>query len=268
MLGSDLVEYLRSQGEEVAEFHRGNINLDPLSNPLARRFVGFDVVVNCVAYTNVDDAEDEQTLALKTNALIPMKLAFQISSQKTRLIHISTDYVFDGNKGSPYLPSDPISPVSIYGHTKAQAEIALLDKFSRIQIIRTSWLYGANGKCFPKTIAEKLRSGQDVRVVSDQFGTPTHTLDLAQFIHRAGKEKLENNILHGVSQGSTSWFEFAQAIAAQIPGSGAVHPVPSAEYPTKAPRPLDSTLEPSELPGFSMPHWREAWEKASSRILP
>lgn len=267
MLGSDLVEYLKYQGESVTAFHRGNLDLEPGSGKKLTEINSFDVVVNCVAYTKVDMAEDEPEKAHLANVLIPVTLAVELQDQPTRLIHISTDYVFDGKKGSPYLPEDKRSPVGVYGKTKAMGEELLLEGFSNTQVVRTSWLYGANGKCFPKTIAKKLQEGHDVAVVSDQFGTPTHTLDLAEFIYRAGKEELREKILHGVSQGSTSWFDFATAIAAQIPGSGAVKPVSTAEYPTKAPRPLDSTLEPSELPGFTMPHWREAWEKASSRIL-
>ena len=265
MLGSDLVEYLDSQGESVTGFHRNNLDLES-EGPLAALF-GFDVVVNCIAYTKVDLAEDEPEKAHLANVLIPARLARDLKDQPTRLIHISTDYVFDGNKGSPYLPNDKRSPLGVYGKTKAMGEELLLEEFSNTQVIRTSWLYGKHGKNFPKTIAAKLLAGEDVGVVSDQFGSPTHTLDLSEFIYRAGRAPMTDRILHGVSLGSASWFEFAQAIAASIGSSGAVRAVSTSEYPTRAQRPENSTLEPSSVDGWQIGHWRDSWLSAATRVL-
>lgn len=265
MLGSDLVEYLKSQGESVTSFHRGNLHLDG-EDPLTVLH-GFDVVVNCIAYTKVDMAEDEPEKAHLANVLVPVKLAVALQDQPTRLIHISTDYVFDGKKGSPYLPEDKRTPIGVYGKTKAMGEELLLEEFSNTQVIRTSWLYGKNGKNFPKTIAAKLGAGEDVGVVSDQFGSPTHTLDLAEFIYRAGRAPMADRILHGVSTGSASWFDFAQAIAASIGSSGVVRAVSTSEYPTRAQRPQNSTLRPSSVTGWHIGPWDAGWAKARGMVL-
>jgi dTDP-4-dehydrorhamnose reductase len=265
MLGSDLVEYLSSQGESVTGFHRGNLDLES-EEPFSSLF-GFDFVVNCIAYTKVDLAEDEPEKPYLTNVLIPEKLAKDLKDQPTRLIHISTDYVFDGTKGSRYLPDDKRSPLGVYGKTKAQGEEVVLSEASNSQVIRTSWLYGANGKCFPKTIGARLLAGDDLAVVGDQFGSPTHTLDLSEFIYRAGRAPMTDRILHGVSSGSASWFDFAQAIEASIGSSGAVRAATTSDYPIRAQRPENSTLEPSSVDGWQIGKWRDSWLSAATRVL-
>jgi dTDP-4-dehydrorhamnose reductase len=265
MLGNELVEYLGSQGESVTGFHRNNLDLESQEPPTS--LFGFDVVVNCIAYTKVGMAEDEPDRAHLANALIPEKLARDLKDQPTRLIHISTDYVFDGNKGSPYLPEDKRSPLGVYGKTKAEGEAVWLAEASNSQVIRTSWLYGANGKCFPKTIGAKLLAGDEVAVVRDQFGSPTHSLDLAEFIYRAASEPLDQRILHGVASGTASWFEFARAVSAAIGSSTAVRSLATSEYPTRAQRPLDSTLEPSLIAAWQIGPWEERWRLAADRVL-
>ena len=268
MLGSDLVDYLKSQGESVTEFHRGNLNIESTSSERLTELHGFDVVVNCIAYTKVDLAEDEPEKAHFGNVLVPLKLAVALQDRPTRLIHISTDYVFDGGKGAAYLPEDKRSPIGVYGKTKAMGEELLLDNFSNTQVIRTSWLYGKHGRNFPKTIVAKLLTGEEVGVVSDQFGSPTHALDLAEFIYRAGKLPMTERILHGVSSGFASWYDFAVAIAAQIPEPGSIRAVSTDNYyPTRAVRPLNSTLEPSSIDGWQIGQWEEGWVRASKRIL-
>ena len=265
MLGSDMVEYLNSQGESVTGFHRGNLDLES-EEPLTALF-DFDVVVNCIAYTKVDLAEDEPEKAHLANGLIPGMLARDLKEQPTRLIHISTDYVFDGTKGSRYLPEDKRSPLGVYGKTKAQGEEVVLSEASNSQVIRTSWLYGANGKCFPKAIGAKLLAGDDAAVVGDQFGSPTHSLDLAEFIYRTASEPLDERILHGVSAGTVSWFGFTQAIAASVGASSAIRALATSEYPTRALRPLDSTLVPSMVAGWQIGDWEARWAVASGRVM-
>ena len=268
MLGSDLIKYLKLQGEIVTGFHRGNLDLDPTNQEPLDALAGFDVVVNCIAYTKVDLAEDEPERAHLSNVLVPLKIAIELQDKPTRLIHISTDYVFDGTKGTNYLPEDERSTLGVYGKTKALGEELLLDEFSNTQVIRTSWLYGKNGKNFPKTIGQKLAGGDQVRVVSDQIGSPTHTLDLAEFIHRVGKEPWQERILHGVATGSTSWFGFAQEIAESLNVSmEQVESISTAEFPTRAQRPAYSVLEPSLVGSFQIPDWQTAWQNAAGRVL-
>lgn len=267
MLGSDLVSILEAKGEHVTGLHRGNINLFSLDSVAGAGLTDFDIVINCVAYTKVDLAEDEPEAAFEMNAEIPGRLAQVLSGSSTKLIHISTDYVFDGTGNSPYLPGDPKQPLGVYGKSKSAGENAVLEADPLAQVIRTSWLYGANGACFPKTIAAKLVGGAELRVVDDQKGSPTHTLDLAEFIYRAVVSGDERRILHGVSCGSCSWFEFAGAIKDSVGGLGSVAPVPSSEYRTRAPRPLYSVLEPSSIAGWQIGNWRERWHAAASTVL-
>lgn len=281
MLGSDLVEFLVANGEEVAGYHRGDLEINPVDSEAGNSSfrlaasgfdpASFDVVVNCIAYTKVDLAEDLPDEAAFANVEIPRLLAKSLFGSKTRLIHISTDYVFDGSKGFPYLPEDKKNPLGVYGRTKSAGEDVVLETHPLSQVIRTSWLYGKNGKCFPKTIGSKLSAGEDVSVVSDQFGSPTHTFDLAEFIYRAGREPITSRILHGVSQGSCSWFEFANAIRGSVvgavPHAGAIKAVSTSQYPTKAQRPSDSTLKPSSVAGWQIGPWEERWELASRRVI-
>lgn len=267
MLGSDLVSYLESNGEDVTGFHRGNLDLSSQDSVASAGLADFDVVVNCVAYTKVDLAEDEPDAAFEANAAVPRRLAGALTGYPTKLIHISTDYVFDGKGETPYSPLDERSPLGVYGKTKAAGEDAVLEANPLAQLVRTSWLYGANGACFPKTIASKLLDSAELRVVDDQIGSPTHTLDLAEFIYRAVVSGDQRRILHGVSSGSCSWFEFAQAIRESVGGAGGVSPVPSSEYLTKAPRPLYSVLEPSVVDSWQMADWRTCWERAADIVL-
>lgn len=267
MLGSDLVSILEAKGEHVTGLHRGNINLSSLDSVAGAGLTDFDIVINCVAYTKVDLAEDEPDTAFEVNAEIPGRLAQVLSGSSTKLIHISTDYVFDGSGDSPYLPTDPKQPLGVYGKSKSAGEDAVLDANPLAQVIRTSWLYGANGACFPKTIAAKLVGGAELRVVDDQLGSPTHTIDLAEFIFRTVVDGDQRRILHGVSSGSCSWFEFAQAIRESVEGAGSVSPVSTSEYPTKAPRPPYSVLEPSSVAGWQIADWRDCWNRAAGLVL-
>ena len=265
MLGSDLIALLEDKLADVAGFHRGNLDLAITGEQLGDVFQNFDVVVNCIAYTKVDLAETNRAQAKEANVEIPRRIAQACQMAGANLIHVSTDYVFDGTASTPYAVGDEVSPLGVYGKTKALGEAAVLEH-ANSTVIRTSWLYGANGPCFPKSIARKLHAGEPVRVVDDQVGSPTHTLDLAEFIYRSAKAST-GPVLHGVSQGSCSWFDFARAIAGSLGISGAVSAVPSFEYPTAAPRPAYSVLEPSELDGWLIPEWRDCWARASSLLL-
>ena len=267
MFGQDLVELLDSRGLPVRGFDRSNLDLEESPEKLASALVNSDVIVNAVAYTKVDLAENEPEFAHFANAVVPGKLARAADLVGARLIHISTDYVFDGTAKTPYQTYSEANPMSVYGKTKLLGEDAVLG-FENTQVVRTSWLYGRQGKNFAKAIAGKLRQGQELRVVNDQIGSPTHTLDLAEFVIELGLGPVEERVLHGVSSGSTSWFGFAQEIARSLGVDEAlVLPTDTASYPTAAPRPAFSVLEPSVLPGYKMPNWSDAWQKADERVL-
>lgn len=247
--------------------NRSNLDLANSVESLARAISGSEIVVNAVGYTRVDLAESEYESAEYANVEVPGKLAEACLLAGSRLIHISTDYVFDGQSETPYLTSSQRNPSSVYGRTKLAGEDVVLG-FKNTQVVRTAWLYGANGPCFPKSIAARLLSGDDIRVVDDQFGSPTNTMDLADFIVRIGSEPLIERVLHGVSSGSTSWFGFALEIAKALNISeGLVQPSSTANYPTQATRPAHSVLKPSSAGGHQIPHWQKAWWAHADQIL-
>ena len=281
MLGRDLLKFLTEIGEEAVGFHRGNMNLKGESAEVFAKFAGFDLIVNCVAYTKVDQAELERQEAFFANALFPSLLAQIADEVGAKLIHISTDYVFDGNFGTAYAPSSTKNPKSAYGETKSIGEDLVL-AFANCQVVRTSWLYGAQGNSFPKAIATKLLAGESVSVVDDQIGSPTYTRDLAKFIYLLGKSETTDSILHGVSSGSTSWFGFAQEIASKLeqlsakaksettqPDSflGQLTATSTEMYVTAAKRPAYSVLIPSSVDGFAIPDWNQCWSTASDLVL-
>jgi dTDP-4-dehydrorhamnose reductase len=281
MFGKDLVSFLEIQGERVDGLHRGNLDLTEGPSELVMRFVGFDVIVNCVAYTKVDQAETEREEAFFANALVPSLLAEIADAVGAKLIHISTDYVFDGRSHTPYLTQSPKNPESVYGKTKSMGEDAVL-AFDNSSVVRTSWLYGAKGKCFPKTIARKLLAGDLLQVVDDQIGSPTHTKDLAEFIFKLGQTKGTGGIWHGVSSGSTSWFGFSREIALTLDSlypqtrvartrlssySEQLSAIRSSQHLTPAKRPANSVLQPSILDNFEIPEWKYGWSKASQSVL-
>ena len=267
MFGSDMLKVLETSGAQAKGFNRDNLDLTDSIESLARELSGSEFIVNAVAYTKVDLAEVNQDSAQFANAEVPRKLAEACKLTGSRLIHISTDYVFDGESKNPYLPSSRTNPKSVYGITKLDGEEAVL-AFENTQVVRTAWLYGANGPCFPKTIASRLMAGKELSVVDDQFGSPTHTLDLADFVRALGGYPILERVLHGVSSGSTSWFGFAQEISKSLGVSSDMVQATSTErYPTPAKRPANSVLGPSEGKGNLIPSWQQAWHSAADLVL-
>ena len=281
MLGKDLVAFLCEQGEQVKGFHRGNLDFSLDSKLLHHAFAGFDLVVNCVAYTKVDQAELEREEALFANATIPSILAGISEIVGSKLIHLSTDYVFDGKSEEPYLPEASRNPLSAYGETKAIGEDLVL-AFGNTQVVRTSWLYGAQGNCFPKTIARKLLAGASLGVVDDQLGSPTHTKDLARFIFHLGASGAPGSLWHGVSSGSTSWFGFASEVARSLEKlarygflidpekklwHSKINPTTTESYSMPAKRPVFSVMKPSLISGYQIPTWLDAWSAAEHLVL-
>jgi dTDP-4-dehydrorhamnose reductase len=206
------------------------------------------LVINAAAYTAVDKAETEQELAFSVNRDGPANLAESCADVNIPLIHISTDFVFDGKKTSPYLETDAVSPVSVYGRSKAAGEDAVRERISEHIILRTSWLYSVQGYNFVKTM---LRLGQEkdvIRVVADQYGCPTSAADLAEALLRMAAQLRERSEIqwgtyHYCGQGITTWHGFAEAIF-ELSGKTAVaEPIPTAEYPTPAQRPAFSALD-------------------------
>ncbi|WP_294564964.1 dTDP-4-dehydrorhamnose reductase [uncultured Succinatimonas sp.] len=218
-----------------------------------------DCILNCAAYTAVDAAEDNVSEAELVNTVGPQNL----SKYCSKIIHISTDYVFDGKGYQPYSPGDKTNPLSVYGKTKLAGEQAVLENSSEAVIIRTSWLYSSYGKNFVKTIRELAKTKKQIRVISDQIGSPTYAADLAraiaQIIPNVSKNK--KGIYHYSNEGICSWYDFAYEIVEQSNLDCEVIPILSSEYPTKAIRPFYSVLSKEKIKkvfNIEIPHWRSS----------
>jgi dTDP-4-dehydrorhamnose reductase len=228
-----------------------------------------DYVLNCAAYTAVDKAEDEVERCYTINRDAVKNLAEAVAGQ-ARIIHVSTDYVFDGRSTVPYRETDPTHPQSVYGKSKLAGEEALLAACPESIIIRTAWLYSVYGNNFVKTMLRLGTERQALKVVCDQQGTPTHAADLAQIllsviIHAEKTGDFPAGIYHYSNEGVTTWFDFTVKIL-QLAGIAAceVHPVPTSQYPTRTPRPAYSVLDKTKIKetfGIIVPPWEQSLQR-------
>jgi dTDP-4-dehydrorhamnose reductase len=238
------------------------------------------LVINAAAYTAVDRAESEEKLAFAVNATAPAHIARRCAREGIPLIHISTDYVFDGQKDSPYLEDDPISPLGVYGRSKAEGESAVRSAFDQHLIVRTAWLYSAHGSNFVKTIMRLAAERDDLRVVDDQIGSPTSAADLAAAVLTlAGcigvREPFPWGTYHYCGNGVTSWYGLALHVVELLVKSGKMAsfrliPISTAEYPTPARRPAYSVLDCSRIEaafGINRPPWQKSVALAVHRLL-
>lgn len=270
MLGRDLEELLLSRGDAVVGVDRDEVDItDPVAAAAAVRDV--DVVVNCAAYTAVDPAEGDEGTAFTVNAVGPANLARAAAAAGARMVQISTDYVFDGHASEPYAEDWPPAPRSAYGRTKLAGEWAVRAECPDHLVVRTAWLYGAKGACFPKTIARVAREKGALEVVDDQVGQPTWTRDLAELVVRLVDAGAPAGTYHGTSSGRTSWFGFARAVvAAAGMDPEIVRPTTSQDYARPAPRPAFSVLGHDALRAAGVPgigDWAERWALAADEVL-
>ena len=203
---------------------------------------GFNAVINCAAFTNVNACETERDLAFKANALGPRNLAIACEENNAKLIHVSTDYVFAGDADKPYVEYDLCNPQSVYGKTKHLGEEYIKQLCSKYFIVRTAWLYGYYGKNFVKTMMNIAREKGACKVVCDQRGNPTNACDLAHHILKLLTTD-EYGIYHGTGNGECSWFEFTQKIVELAKIDAVVNPCSTEEFPTPAKRPAYSSLD-------------------------
>lgn len=233
---------------------------------------GIDVCINCAAYTAVDKAEEETELALLINAVAVKNLADACVSNKALLVHVSTDYVFNGVHYKPYEEDDPINGLSAYGKSKAQGERELAAHGCNSVIMRTSWLYAANGNNFVKTMIRLGAERENLNVVADQIGTPTWAFDLAWGIllvvdHWHGEAVKE--IYHFSNEGAISWYDFAKAIMELNQLNCKVSPIPSSAYPVKTKRPFYSVLSKEKFKRdyqVAVPYWKDSLIKCLKEI--
>lgn len=222
----------------------------------------FDFIINCAAYTATDKAETDYDNAEKVNALAPLYLA----RYGKRLIHISTDYVFDGSNCRPYNEEDATHPLSVYGKTKRQGELNVLEEAETAIIIRTAWLYSPHGGNFVKTMRKLGAERENLNVIFDQTGSPTNAYDLAEAIVTALPQIKagEKEIYHYTNEGVCSWYDFAYEIMELSHLSCRLNPIESKDYPTPAVRPHYSVLNKAKIKqrfNLEIPHWKEGLKK-------
>jgi dTDP-4-dehydrorhamnose reductase len=215
--------------------------------------------INCAAYTAVDKAESEQDLAMLVNGEAVGNLAAVCKKYHTRLIHISTDYVFDGTSETPYAEEDQTNPVNVYGASKLLGEQLCMKENADSTIIRTSWVYSSFGNNFVKTMMRLMNERNEINVVADQIGSPTYAADLAKMILDViASGKWQAGIYHFSNEGKISWYEFAMAIKELLNSKCIVHPIPTSAYPTPAKRPSFSLLNKEKIQtvfGIRVPGW-------------
>jgi dTDP-4-dehydrorhamnose reductase len=230
---------------------------DQVGNAIARHQPEW--IVLAAAYTDVDGCETHRELAFDVNCKGAVNVARAAAQFGSRLIFLSTDYVFDGTKSRPYEIDDPLAPQSVYGQSKAAAEVAIRKVLPDCCIVRTSWLFGVGGKCFPDTILKLASSRKELNVVDDQLGCPTYTIDLARTIVALSR-KVAGGTVHATNVGECSWFDFATEIVASAGIETQVRPTSSDKFARPAKRPSYSVLSPTSLQryGIVTPTWQDA----------
>jgi dTDP-4-dehydrorhamnose reductase len=231
-----------------------------------------DVVINCAAYTAVDKAESEEKTAYLINTKAPGILSRASAKYDSLLIHISTDYVFDGRSWTPYTENDKINPLSVYGKSKADGEKAIQESAQKAVIIRTAWLYSSFGKNFVKTMLKYAKEKEVLNVVFDQTGTPTYARDLAKTILQIIPSAIKNSgveILNFSNEGVVSWYDFAKSIIEEAEISCRINPINSKDYPQTAPRPFYSVLDKGMIKkkySIEIPYWRDSLRECLKKI--
>ncbi|RAP31350.1 dTDP-4-dehydrorhamnose reductase [Candidatus Marinamargulisbacteria bacterium SCGC AG-343-D04] len=244
MLGSDIEKYLTKKNISIISLDSTSCDITDKNKVLSiiAEYPKSSIVINCAAYTNVDKAETDKKQAKRINTIGAQHIAEACKLHHKTLIHFSTDYVFNGNKTDPYIESDPPSPISHYGHTKYEAEQVIQSICTKYYIIRVQWLYGKNGQHFIKSMKRLFKQHESLRIVNDQWGSPTSTASLAQYIHTFITKKPSYGVYHCRNDGYTTWYDFAVFLAQQFQYKGSITPIPSTQFPRPAKRPLNGRL--------------------------
>lgn len=272
-LGNEI--QLLEQTQPTHTFFNTDVDeLDITDQMAVEQFVAqnaIDGIVNCAAYTAVDKAESNKELCTSLNTVAPAYLAAAVERRKGWIIHISTDYVFDGTKHTPYVESDTPSPNSVYGSTKLAGELGVRKFCKRAMIIRTAWLYSSFGNNFVKTMIRLGREKEQLGVIFDQIGTPTYARDLAKAIFVAIEKGVQADVFHFSNEGVISWYDFTKAIH-RIAGIDTCHvkPLHTSEYPTPASRPAYSVLDKTKIKeayDIEIPYWEESLRECVNELL-
>ena len=272
-LGNEM-RVLSAENPEYTYFFTDVAELDICNEQAVMDFVkanGIQTIVNCAAYTAVDNAEDNVELCTRLNADAVGYLAKSAEANGAEFIQISTDYVFDGTAHVPYRETDPTCPNSVYGSTKLEGEGNALAYCSRAMVIRTAWLYSTFGNNFVKTMIRLGKERESLGVIFDQVGTPTYARDLARVIFEAIRQGVVPGVYHFSNEGVCSWYDFTKAIH-RLAGitSCVVKPLHTSEYPTKAKRPHYSVLDKTKIKKIytiEIPYWRESLAECVSQMI-
>jgi dTDP-4-dehydrorhamnose reductase len=255
MLGQDVVR--AAAGHDVAAVTRAELDVTDYDAVVAAvQAGGYDAIVNCAAWTDVDGAEAHEADALAVNGIACGHLARAATETGAHLVHVSTDYVFDGAKDAPYVESDPVGPRSAYGRTKLAGEDAILAVSDTHAIVRTAWVFGVHGGNFVATMLRLGADRKEVSVVTDQVGCPTWTGHLAPVLLEIA-ERRQGGVQHAAGGGACSWNELAQATFAEAGVDCAVLPTTTDAFPRPAPRPAWSVLGSERPDHIDLPPWRE-----------
>lgn len=265
-LGFDVCRLLKERGYDTHGIDKNELDITDekiVSEYFSNRY--FDCIIHCSAYTAVDKAETERELCMLTNAQGTLNLAKQIVGKETKFLYISTDYVFQGDKDGIYETNDECNPINLYGESKLLGEKYIENLLSRFFIIRTSWVFGANGNNFIKTMLRLGKERDTLSIVKDQIGSPSYTEDLALLIESMIQTD-KYGIYHATNEGFCSWADFASEIFSQSGINTNIVPITSSEYITPAKRPLNSRLSKEKLikNGFNR---LPSWQSAVSRFL-
>lgn len=263
-LGYDVVKELEKRGMEAVGVDIDEMDItDAASVDKVIKAAAPDAVIHCAAYTAVDAAEDNEEICRKVNAEGPRNIAKVCKELDIKMIQISTDYVFDGEGERPWEPGDACGPKSVYGQTKYEGELAVQENLEKYFIVRIAWVFGINGKNFVKTMLNLSQKYDTLRVVNDQFGSPTYTYDLARLlVDMVQTDKY--GIYHATNEGICSWYDFACAIFKEAGIEMNVLPVSTEEYGAKANRPANSRMSKEKLTenGFEkLPAWQDALKR-------
>ena len=271
-LGNEIKELSGNYRYKFIFTNKDDLDITDTAN-LSRFFENnkIDVVINCAAFTNVDKAENNRDVSMKLNCDAVRDLAVMTKRDNILLVHISTDYVFDGTKNTPYSEGDAPNPISVYGMTKYEGEKAILENSNKAVIIRTSWLYSSYGSNFVKTIMRHAREKGALKVVYDQIGTPTYAHDLANAILNILPDIGNNNmeIYHYSNEGVASWYDFAKAIIDLAGISTRIEPIETIDYPTPAKRPYYSVLNKTKVKKYfnvKINHWYDSLKKCMEKL--
>ncbi len=242
-LGREFVNYLQTTENKIFAFPHSMLDVEDFGEVIETfRSINPDVVINCAAYTKVDKAEEEKDAAYRVNAIGAKNVSFASFEVNAKVVYFSTDYVFNGEKNSPYIEIDRPEPISTYGQSKLWGEQYTKEFNPNHLILRVSWLYGINGNNFVKTVIKLAKRNKQLRIVNDQYGVPTYTLDVVKQTIKL----LENDrigVYHSSNIGETTWFEFANEVVKDLVLQSEVIPIKSEEYPTLAKRPKHSVLK-------------------------